>query len=71
MPINWTVLQNNLGTALRILGERQGSSELLKASIAAYTAAQPFFESAGVGPYVDMVRKNLDLARESLSKLTG
>jgi tetratricopeptide (TPR) repeat protein len=39
MPADWAATQNNLGTVLQALGEREGSLELLNEAIAAFRAA--------------------------------
>ena len=39
VPLDWAMTQNNLGTALRILGEREGSSEKLQQAVEAFQAA--------------------------------
>ena len=39
MPADWAATQNNLGSALQALGEREGSLELLNEAIAAFRTA--------------------------------
>ena len=39
MPLNWAMTQNNLGTALRQLGEREDGTLRLEEAVAAYRAA--------------------------------
>ncbi len=38
-PLRWAAIQNDLGTALQAIGERQGSGDELSEAIAAYRAA--------------------------------
>jgi len=38
-PLEWAMLQNNLGNALRRLGEREGSMSYLEEAIVAYRGA--------------------------------
>ena len=39
VPLDWATTQNNLGNALRALGERDSSTERLEQAVAAYNAA--------------------------------
>jgi hypothetical protein len=39
VPLAWATTQNNLGTALRLLGERESSTARLEQAVAAYHAA--------------------------------
>ena len=39
MPLDWAATQNNLGTALGTLGERESGTERLEEAVAAYRAA--------------------------------
>ena len=39
VPLDWAMTQNNLGTALRTLGERESGTARLEAAVAAYEAA--------------------------------
>ena len=39
VPLDWATTQNNLGTALRTLGEREDGTERLEQAVAAYRAA--------------------------------
>ena len=39
VPLVWAMTQNNLGTALRILGERESGTVRLEQAVAAYTEA--------------------------------
>ena len=38
-PLDWAMTQDNLGTALRMIAERETGTERLQASIAAYDQA--------------------------------
>ena len=39
MPLDWAMTQNNLGTALSTLGERESGTARLEEAVAAYRAA--------------------------------
>jgi hypothetical protein len=39
VPLDWATTQNNLGNALRTIGERESGTERLEEAIAAYRAA--------------------------------
>ena len=39
VPLDWATTQNNLGTALRTLGERESGTARLEEAVAAYRAA--------------------------------
>jgi hypothetical protein len=39
VPLNWATTQNNLGTALATLGERESGTTRLEEAVAAYSAA--------------------------------
>ena len=39
MPLDWATTQNNLGNALRTLGERESGTARLEEAVAAYRAA--------------------------------
>ena len=39
MPLDWATTQNNLGNALRTLGEREAGTARLEEAVAAYRAA--------------------------------
>ena len=39
MPLDWAGTQNNLGTALETLGERESGTARLEEAVAAYRAA--------------------------------
>jgi len=39
VPLDWAMTQNNLGTALQTLGERESGAERLREAVAAYREA--------------------------------
>ena len=39
VPLDWATMQNNLGSALAILGERESGTACLEAAVAAYRTA--------------------------------
>jgi hypothetical protein len=55
--------QNNLGTALETLAERESGTQRLEEAVKAYTGALKVFEVAGAERYVTGTRDNLGRAR--------
>ena len=58
--------ENNLGNALRVLGEREAGTSLLEEAVAAYRAALGVFRSAPVRYYAERVARNLAQAERLL-----
>jgi hypothetical protein len=58
--------QNNLGSALEALGERESGTARLEEAVAAYRAALVVFVAAHADYYERMCRNNLKTAREIL-----
>jgi hypothetical protein len=58
--------QNNLGNALRRLGEREGSTARLEEAVAAYRAALQVFQGSGASH--DMAQHNLRMALALLNE---
>ena len=56
----WARTQNNLGTVLQILGEREGGTARLEEAVAAYDGALTVFVAARAGYYESICRKNRD-----------
>ena len=60
--LQWAMIQTNLGTALRALGEREKGTTRLEEAIAAYESALRVFVSAGSDRYVEICRTGRDLS---------
>jgi predicted HTH domain antitoxin len=60
--------QNNLGTALWRLGEREGGTERLEAAVAAYREALEVFEAVSANYYVEIAAGNLKHAEALLNE---
>jgi tetratricopeptide (TPR) repeat protein len=56
----WALVQNNLGNALAMLGERERGVERLEEAVAAYRAALAVFEVAQTSYYASGVKGNLE-----------
>ena len=65
VPLAWAMTQNNLGNALRALGER-GDAAALPQAIAAYEGALEEFRRAGADHSITMTERNLARARALL-----
>jgi hypothetical protein len=63
---DWAALQNNLGNALRVLGER-GDEAALRRAVAAYEAALEVFRSHDAPAYAARTERNLARARALLA----
>jgi tetratricopeptide (TPR) repeat protein len=64
VPLQWAGTQNNLGNALRALGERQDGTldagrRRLEEAVAAYRAALEVYRPAGASYYVGLAERNL------------
>ena len=66
--LDWARTQNNLGTALQRLGERESGTARLEEAVEAYRAALDLFEGAGARHYVDVIRGNLERATTMLDQ---
>ena len=66
VPFDWAMTQNNLGNALRILGERETGTERLELAVEAYQAALEEFTAEGAPYYRDIAQSNLARTREML-----
>jgi hypothetical protein len=51
VPLEWATTQNNLGTALLALGEREGGTERLEEARAAIASARDVYREAGIDRY--------------------
>ena len=59
MPLDWAMTQNNLGNALRTLGERKADTVHLEEAVDAYRAALEVFTGEGSPRYRGLVQDNL------------
>jgi len=69
VPLHWAATQNNLGTALQTLWEREPETGRLEAAAAAFRAALEVFEEAGIAHYVQVARGNLARAEALIEEL--
>jgi exonuclease VII small subunit len=53
VPLDWALIQNNLGTALQTLGARESGTARLEEAIAAYRNAYDLYREAGYTQYND------------------
>ena len=68
MPLQWAAAQNNLGTALRTLGERESGTARLEEAVDAYRAAMLERPRERVPPHWATTQRNLDRAQALLSE---
>lgn len=68
VPLYWAMTQNNLGTALAELGERESGTVRLEEAVTAYRAALEVFEAGGAEYYGSGTRANLDRAQALLAE---
>ena len=68
VPLGWAMAQNNLGNALRSLGERESGTARLEEAVAVYRDALAVFEPAGADHYVGVARANLAQAEALLAE---
>jgi hypothetical protein len=63
--------QNNLGTALEILGARESDPARLEEAARAFQAALLVFRAAKADYYTQLAEKNLQIVRNEISHLTN
>ena len=63
--------QNNLGNALKTLGEREDGTVRLEEAVAAYRGALEVFGPAGASHYVGVAERNLARAEATLAERRG
>ena len=71
VPLDWAATQNNLGNALRTLGEREDGTERLEQAVAAYQGALEVFRKAGASHYVGIAEGNLARVLALLAERRG
>jgi exonuclease VII small subunit len=59
VPLHWAMTQNNLGGALRTLGERESGTARLEEAIAAYRAAIKVLHQCEATYYHETTQENL------------
>jgi tetratricopeptide (TPR) repeat protein len=68
VPLDWAMTQNNLGAALRALGERESGTARLEEAVAAYRAALEEWTRARVPLDWAMTQMNLGNALQTLGE---
>jgi hypothetical protein len=77
VPLGWAMTQNNLGAALKSLGERQAAADKAKGCAALeaarehYAAALEEFRKAGAAHYVGVVEGNIAALGAVIERLCG
>jgi hypothetical protein len=69
--MQWAMTQNNLGGALRRLGEREDGTMQFEAAIAAYNDALEVFVAADAIYYAEVCLENRDRAVTLLNERSG
>ena len=69
VPLDWAATQNNLGNALRSLGERENSTERLEQAVDAYHAALDVLANEGLPRDRAVVQNNLARTFKRLREL--
>jgi hypothetical protein len=70
-PLQWAMTQNNLGYALRALGERESGTARLEEAVAASRDALKEWTRENAPVDHDMVEKNLDRTLKLLEERTA
>ena len=71
MPELWALTQNNLGNALRVLGERAGDTERLKEAVEAHRAALEEYTRERMPGFWAFTQNNLGDALRILGESEG
>ena len=71
VPLDWARTQNNLGNALRNLGERESGTARLEEAVAAYDAALTVFVPARADDHTGVCRANRDRALALFAERKG
>ena len=71
VPLQWAMTQNNLGNALKTLGERERDTGRLEQAVVAYRAALEVFDTDGSPRYRDLVQDNITRALKLLNERRG
>jgi Tetratricopeptide repeat len=68
VPLDWAATQNNLGSALSDLGQREPSTQRLEEAVASYEAALTIFIPANAGHYIEVCEANKAKAEKLLAE---
>ena len=68
LTMMWAIVQDTLGNALRVLGEREGDTAKLEAAVASYQFALEGFTQSGIPLQWAMVQNNLGNALQALGE---
>jgi hypothetical protein len=68
VPLDWATAQNNLGSALEKLGERESGTVKLEEAVAAYRDALREWTKDAAPYWHPIARKNLDRANALLAQ---
>ena len=68
VPLDWAATQNNLGTALSILGERESGTDRLEEAVAAYREALKEYTRERAPRNWAMTQNNLGIALGTLGE---
>jgi hypothetical protein len=71
VPLDWATTQNNVGNALRVLGERESRTESLQQAVAAYREALKVFTKEATPCWYNIAQQNLDRANALLVQRRG
>jgi hypothetical protein len=69
VPLDWAITQNNLGSALVALGERESRTALLKEAVAASRLPWAEFKRAGITQYDAAFDQLLKLPTQQITQL--
>jgi hypothetical protein len=68
VPLDWGETQNNLGTALKVLGERESGTARLEEAVTAFDACLTVTETAWPEEWVEEVRSHRDETRAEITR---
>ena len=71
VPLDWAGTQNNLGTALWDLGERENGTAKLEEAVTAFSEVLGVYQAAKADYYIQVVSQNLARAEALLAKRRG
>jgi hypothetical protein len=68
VPLDWATTQNNLGTALSSLGERESGTARLEEAVTAYVNALEVFRVSEADHYKKIAESGLERVRALIAK---
>ena len=68
VPLDWAMTQNNLGIALRRLGERESGTARLQEAVAAFNACLTVIKTAWPEEWVQEVRSHRDETQTEITR---